>query len=76
MDFPIDEKTKKKYIPDWYEGTIEDRFKNLPKESELKGNKKEEDQLKEDQLKKEELVNEVSDETQKPLKKKESKKKK
>jgi hypothetical protein len=41
MDFPIDGKTGKKYIPDGYEGTLEDRFKGLPKESDLKGKKKE-----------------------------------
>ena len=40
MEFPIDEKTGKKYIPDDYVGNIEDRFKNLPKESSLKSKSK------------------------------------
>ena len=39
MEFPIDAKTGKAFIPDAYDGKIEDRFKNLPRESELKKKK-------------------------------------
>lgn len=41
MEFPTDAKTGKQFIPDYWDGKIEDRFKNLPRESELKGKKKE-----------------------------------
>ena len=41
MEFPTN-KDGIQFIPDAYDGKIEDRFKDLPRESDLKPKKKEE----------------------------------